>query len=213
MAIDLYVAAQARAAARAAAARALKARDRVRRPALMVRVGLLADGESDLDLDVVVGLAPAAVLLPKALGGASVQRLSARLAVREAENGLEHGSTRIIAVVDTAAALLNLASLVDCSARLVGLAWDAAGFAADIGAAPGREATDVAAGPRRLARDLTLIGAAAAGVAPIDASFLGADLEGLGAEARAARRDGFAAKIALDPDQARVINGVFAREG
>ena len=213
VAIDLDVAPAARGAARAAAARVLKAQGQNGRPAPMVRLSALADGESDLDLDAVVGLAPAAILLPGMLGGASVQRLSARLAVREADNGLEHGSMRIIAVVDTAAALLNLASLRDCSARLVGLAWDAAGFAADIGAEPGRDARGAAPGPCRLARDLTLIGAAAAGVAAIDAGFLSADPEGLRAEALAARRDGFSAKIALDPDHARIINRVFETRG
>ena len=211
VAIDLCVAAEARAAARAAAAGVLKGRDHDRRPALMVQVSPLADGENDLDLDAVVGLAPAALLLPKARGGASVQRLSARLAVREADNGLEHGSTRIIAVADTAAALLNLASFRDCSARLIGLAWDAAGFAADVGARPGGEATEAAGSPCRLARDLTLIGAAAAGVAAIDAGFLGADAEGLRVEGLAARRDGFSAKMAMSADHARIINQLFAK--
>jgi citrate lyase subunit beta/citryl-CoA lyase len=209
VAIDLDVARTTRAAARASAGRALKAQDRGRRPALMVRLGALDDGEAD-DLDAIVGLAPAAVLLPKALGGASVQRLSARLAVREADNAIEHGSTRIIAMIDSAAALLSLASLRGCSARLVGLAWDAAALSADIGAEP---PADARAGPCRLARDLTLVAAVAAGVAAIDAGFLGADPEALRAEALQGRRAGFSAKIALNPDQARIINRVFATEG
>lgn len=209
VAIDLDVARAARAAARAAAARALKEHGKSR-PALMVRLSALDDGENDLDVDAIVGLAPAAVLLPKAVGGASVQRLSARLAVREADDGLGHGATRIIAVVDTAAALLSLATLRGCSARLVGLAWDAAALRADIGAEPH---ADASAGPGRLARDLTLVAAAAAGVAAIDAAFLGADPQALRAEALQGRRDGFSAKIALDPDQARIISGVYAREG
>ena len=210
VAIDLDVAQAARAAAREAAARVLKARGPGRRPAVMVRLSALDDGDNDLDLDAVVGLAPAAVLLPKAVGGASVQRLSARLAVREAKSGIGHGATRIIATVDTAAAFLNLASLPGSSARLVGLAWEAAAFRADMGAEPH---ADPRTGPWRLARDLTLVAAAAAGVAAIEAGFPGADPEELRAEALQGRRDGFAAKIALDPDQARIINRVFASEG
>ena len=209
VAIDLDVAQAARAGAREAAARALKGERQGRRQALLVRLSALDDGENEIDLDALVGLAPAAVLLPKAVGGASVQRLSARLAVREADNALEHGSTRIIAMVDSAAALMTLASLSGSSARLVGLAWDAAALRADIGAEPHAEAR---AGPGRLAADLTLVAAASAGVAAIDAGFRGADPEALRAETLQARRDGFAAKIALDPDQARIINRVFAKE-
>ena len=36
------------------------------------------------------------------------------------------------------------------------------------------------------------------------------DMEGLRAEALAARRDGFAGKMAIDPAQVGVINDVFA---
>ena len=57
-------------------------------------------------------------------------------------------------------------------------------------------------GPYRLARDLTLLAATAARVPAIDAAFPDArDLEGLRAEALAARRDGFAGKMAIDPAQ------------
>ena len=47
-------------------------------------------------------------------------------------------------------------------------------------------------------------------MAAIDGVFLNIrDLEGLRAEALAARRDGFAGKLAIDPAQAAVINEVF----
>ena len=44
--------------------------------------------------------APDAVLLPRSFGAASVQQLSAKLAVREADFALPDGATRIIAIVD-----------------------------------------------------------------------------------------------------------------
>ncbi len=65
-------------------------------------------------------------------------------------------------------------------------------------------------GPYRLARDLTLLAATSARVAAIDAPFADLrDAEGLRAEALAARRDGFAGKMAIDPAQVAVINEVF----
>jgi citrate lyase subunit beta / citryl-CoA lyase len=206
--------ADARAAARDAAARFLRqARVQGAAPALIVRAAALSGSgsETDLDLAAVMPAAPHAIMLPKSLGGASVQHLSAKLAVHEALHGLADGATKIIAeATDTAEALFGMASYRGCSARLIGLAWGARSLRADIGAEDHRDASGAYAGPYRLARDMTLIAAAAAGVAAIDA--LLADVgntEGLRAEAEAARRDGFAGKMAIDPYQARVINEVF----
>ena len=209
--VDLAVAPpDQRAAARAAAARFLKeARALGGRPALIVGVNALDFGETDLDLDAVMMSAPDAILLPRSLGGASVQQLSAKLAVREAEFALADGATQIIAVADTARSLFGMASYRGSSARLIGLAWDAESLRADIGAEHHSGGLG-GAGPYRLARDLTLLAATAAGVAAIDAAFADVrDPHGLRAEALAARRDGFAGKMAIDSLQARIINDVF----
>ena len=140
----------------------------------------------------------------------SVQQLSAKLAVREADFAVPDGSTRIIAVADTAQSLCGMGSYRGSSARLCAIAWSAESLRADIGAETERDPSGAYAGSYRLARDLTLLAAASAGVAAIDAIFADRrDAEGLRAEALAARRDGFAAKMALDPAQARVINEVF----
>ena len=57
---------------------------------------------------------------------------------------------------------------------------------------------------------MTLLAAASAGVAAIDTAFADLnDRQGLRAEALAARRDGFAGKMAIDPAQAAIINDVF----
>jgi citrate lyase subunit beta/citryl-CoA lyase len=79
-----------------------------------------------------------------------------------------------------------------------------------MGAGTCRDESGDYAGPYRLARDLTLLAATAAGVAAIDAASTDIqDPERLRAEAIAARRDGFAAKLAGDPGQAKIINEVF----
>jgi len=210
--VDLAGAApETRAAARARAARFLKeARARGGATALVVGVNALDSGETDADLDAVVGHAPDAILLSRSFGAASVQQLSAKLAVREADLALADGATRIIAVADTARGVLNMASYRGSSGRLAGLAWSAASLRADVGAESDRDPSGAYAGAFRLARDLTLLAAAAAGVAAIDAAFADvANAEGLRAEASAARRDGFSAKLAIDPAQPRIINEAF----
>ncbi len=210
--VDLACAAAGeRVAARATAAGFLRrARARPGGPALVVAVNPLDSGETDADLDAVMCHAPDAVMLPGGFGAASVQQLSAKLAVREADFDLADEATQIIAVVDTARAVLGVASYRVSSGRLAGIAWSAASLRADVGAENDRDQHGAYAGAFRLARDLTLLAAAAAGVAAIDATFAdAADLAGLRAEAIAARRDGFSAKLAISPEQAGVVNEVF----
>ena len=210
--VDLAQGAPAgRAAARAAAARFLKeAPGRLGGPMLIVRANALDSGETDADLDAVMPGAPAAILLPGSLGAASVQQLSTKLAVREAEFDLPDGETRIIAVADTAQSLFHLGSYRGASTRLMGVAWSADALRADIGAETDRDRLGDPLGPYRLARELTLLAATSARVAAIDTVFLNIrDLEGLRDEALAARRDGFAGKMAIDPAQVAVINDVF----
>ena len=199
------------AAARAAAARFLKETPgRLGGPMLIVRANALDSGEADADLDAVMRGAPAAILLPRSLGAASVQQLSTKLAVREAEFDLPDGETRIIAVADTAQSLFHLGSYRGASARLMGVAWSADALRADIGAETDRDRLGDPLGPYRLARELTLLATTSARVAAIDTVFLNIrDLEGLCDEALAARRDGFAGKMAIDPAQVAVINDVF----
>jgi citrate lyase subunit beta/citryl-CoA lyase len=202
---------EAKPAARAAAAQFLaEPRGKIGGPTLIVRVSALDSGETDLDLDTIMPAAPHVILLPRSLGRASVQQLSAKLAVREADLGLNDGVTRIIAVADLAQSLFGMSSYRGSTRRLVGIAWSADSLRNDMAAETERDRSGAYVGAFRLARDLTLLAAAAARVAAIDTAFADMrDAEALRAEALAARRDGFAGKMALDPAQAAVINDAF----
>jgi citrate lyase subunit beta / citryl-CoA lyase len=209
--VDLAGAAPAtRAGSRAAAAQFFQAaRRRSDGPVLIVRANALDSGETDADLSAVMSGAPYAIMLPGSLGAPSVQQLSAKLAVREAEFDLP-GETRIIAVADTAQSLFHVGSYRGASGRLTGVAWSAEALRADIGAETDRDHLGDYLGAYRLARELALLAATSARVAAIDTAFLNTrDMEGLRAEALAARRDGFTGKIALGPAQVGVINDVF----
>jgi citrate lyase subunit beta / citryl-CoA lyase len=147
--VDLAQAAPGeRAGARVAAAQFLKAARRLGGgPVLIVRANALDSGETDSDLDAAMAGAPDAILLPRSLGAASVQQLSAKLAVREAQLGLADGATRIIAVADAAQSLFHMASYRGSSARLAGVAWSAEALRADIGAETDRDRLGGALGP------------------------------------------------------------------
>lgn len=186
-------------------------RSQAERPRLYVRVNGLTTGMIDADLDGVMRAAPDGIVLPKSVGGADVAHLGAKLAVREAEFGLEDGATRILAIAtENAAGVFALGTFGGASHRLMGLTWGGEDLSADLGAEANRDDNGAYTDPYRLARSLTLLGAAAAGVDAIDSVFTNfRDMEGLAAECRAARRDGYVAKMAIHPAQVPVINEAF----
>jgi citrate lyase subunit beta/citryl-CoA lyase len=151
------------------------------------------------------------IVLPKTVGGADVAHLGAKLAVREAEFDLQDGATRILAIAtENAAGVFALGTFAGASHRLMGMTWGGEDLSADLGAETNRAADGAYTDPYRLARSLTLLGAAAAGVDAVDSVFTNfRDMAGLEAECRMARRDGFVAKMAIHPAQVPVINEAF----
>ena len=182
------------------------------RPRLFVRVNDLASGHTAADLDAVMESGPDGIVQPKACGGADVAHLAAMIAVREAEYALEDGKTKIMAIAtETARSIFALGSFRGASHRLTGIAWGGEDLSADLGSESNRDANGHYTDPYRLARSLTLIGASAAEIDAIDTVYTNfRDMDGLAAECRDARRDGFASKMAIHPAQVPVINETFA---
>jgi citrate lyase subunit beta/citryl-CoA lyase len=180
-------------------------------PWLIVRINALDTGLSDDDLAAVISAAPDAILLPKAGSGADIQDLSARIAVHEAEAGLEIGKVKIHALMtETAGGMLAAGSFAAKSERLTALAWGAEDLAADIGASSNKDEHGVYTDVFRLARSLAILAAANSRVDAIDTVFTDfRDMDGLDTECRAAVRDGFSGKMAIHPDQVAVINRAF----
>src|SRR6266478_2611287 len=181
------------------------------RPRLFVRVNGLETGLADADLDALIGGRPDAIVLPKAAGGPSVVHLDAKLAAREAIAGLPEGAIGILPIATEPTAALFLAgTYADASPRLCGLTWGAEDLSADLGAETNRDAGGRFTDPFCLARTLCLAAAAAAKVTAVDTVFVDfRDQDGLRREAEEARRDGFAAKMAIHPAQVAIINEVF----
>lgn len=180
------------------------------RPQLLVRINTITD-MMEADLRCVAGSLPDGIMLPKTVGGADVQVLSARLAAIEAEAGVTAGTTRIVAIAaESARGIFGLGTLADADPRLGAVTWGSEDLAADLGAESNRDAAGDYTDPYRLARALTLMAASAAGVDAIDTVYTNfRDPDGLAKECRTARRDGFTGKLAIHPDQVAVINDAF----
>lgn len=180
-------------------------------PSLVVRINPLNSGLADDDLCELIGARPDAVLLPKAEHGSDVQKLSAMIAVHEAEAGSDEGSTGIHALVtETATGTLNAGTYVSVSDRLRSLSWGGEDLSADVGVETNRDENGRYTDLFRYARTVTLLGAASAGVDAVDTVYTDfRNSEGLERECQAAVRDGFSGKMAIHPAQVEIINRVF----
>lgn len=198
------VASDSKPAARARVAE-LVARREERPWRLFVRINALGTPLWQEDLAAAAGPGLDAILLPKAGGGEDVARLAAALDRLGSPAGIATVAT------ETPAALFNLASYAPAHPRLLGLSWGAEDLSAALGATDNKEADGSWTATYHLARSLCLLAAAAADVAPIETLYADyRDAEGLAANCRAARRDGFTGRLAIHPDQVPVINEGFS---
>jgi citrate lyase subunit beta / citryl-CoA lyase len=169
----------ARVEARAFAKSCLEmARLRPAGPEIFAQIAPATREESEADLDALVAPGLDGVFVEGCEGRADVQRLAARLAVREAASSLPEGALRIVALAaQTPAGIFALGEYEGASPRLAALAMDET-------ALPGGAAS------RGVARALLVLGAAAAGVPALDIAprARGGALE---EACRAAARDGF----------------------
>lgn len=142
-----------------------------------------------------------AIMLPKSEGAETVGVLAARLAP----------DVKILPIAtETPRAIFGLGSYGEVSDRLCGLTWGAEDLPAAIGAVSSRRDDGRYTNPYQMARNLTLFGAHAAGVAAIETVYP-AIRDDVGLEAYAARGayDGFTGMMALHPVQVPIINAAF----
>lgn len=182
------------------------------RPRLYVRINSLETPYWGDDLAGIMPGRPDGIMLPKPRHGEDVNRLSVALTHAEEKAGTKAGSTRIIPIAtEVPISLLNMATYIGASSRLEGLTWGAEDLSAEIGAHTNREPDGTYTSPFRLARDLTLMTAVAAGLVPIDTVYANfRDGAGFERECQRAARDGFTAKMAIHPDQVAPINAAFS---
>ncbi len=151
------------------------------------------------DLAGVLGSFPDGLVLPKAEGCASVRHLADR-----------SGVPILPIATETPAALFRMGEYAEVSDELAGLTWGAEDLPAAIGASASRDENGEYLPPYQIARSLTLFGAAAAGVNPIETVYPNfKDEAGLKRTAEVAARDGFTGMMAIHPAQVPIINAAF----
>lgn len=180
------------------------------RARLWVRINPFDGPYTLADLAAIMPARPGGIMLPKVYGRADVEKLDHCLSALEVANGIEEGSTPVIVLItETAEAMFHTGDYKGAP-RVVALTWGAEDLADSIGASSNRNPDGSYSFTYELARSLTVLGAATAGVTAIEtisADFK--DLDALKARAEKVRRDGFRGMMAIHPAQVPVINAAF----
>ena len=167
------------------------------------------DRASDLflaDFDNTVDAHPDGYVIPKVETATQLQIVEHHLDEAERRHGWPVGSIRLLALIETALGVMNLAGIAQASPRLEALMFGAEDLAGDLGAQRTRAGWEVF-----YARSAVVTAAAAFGLQAIDMVYVDLqDLEGLAAEATLARQLGYEGKMAIHPRQVEVLNRVFA---
>jgi citrate lyase subunit beta / citryl-CoA lyase len=182
-----------------------------RRWSFFVRPNPLDSGMIEDDLAAVVKPGLDGLLIPKANGAQDIEEIGTILDRLEVQTGMALGSVKIAVVsTETPRAMFNLGSYTPAHPRLIALTWGAEDLSAAIGATDNKETDGNWTSPYQMARNMCLFAAASAEVLPIDTLYSNfRDPEGLEADCRRARRDGFLGRIAIHPDQVAIINRAF----
>lgn len=177
-------------------------------PLRLVRVNAVDTHEFELDMRTVLTAHIDGICVPKVERPEDVTHVAGILSGAERRLGVADGSFRIVAAIESAAALLAAPAVASAHARLLGLMFGAEDYALDLGLGAQREGE---ARDLLYARSAIVIAAAAARVLSIDGVFPNLDdPDGLERDVVQSRRLGFDAKSTFNPRQVTLINQIFS---
>jgi citrate lyase subunit beta/citryl-CoA lyase len=158
------------------------------------------------DLEAVIGPGVQAVALPKAESADHVRLVAEVIDEVEAERGIAVGTTKMLAMVETASAFFRIAEIARAHPRLVGLNLGAEDFALSAGMLPEAEGLF-------MPKQMCVFAARAAGIMPL--GFVGTvaefhDLDGFRETVRRSRRLGFMGASVIHPSQVAILNEEFS---
>jgi citrate lyase subunit beta/citryl-CoA lyase len=157
------------------------------------------------DLEAVIGPQVHTVALPKAESAQHVQLVAEIMDELEAERGIPVGTTKMLAMVETASAFFHIAEIAKASPRLVALNLGAEDFALSAGMLPEAEGLF-------MPKQMCVFAARGAGIMPM--GFVGTvaefhDLAAFRETVRRSRRIGFVGASVIHPSQVPILNEEF----
>ncbi|MCP4574114.1 MAG: CoA ester lyase [bacterium] len=171
-----------------------------------VRINPIDSGLTLQDLDAVACKELDGFVYPMAFDGDDIKKFDAQLSLMESHLELPRGHFSIVALIETAAAVLNTQEIACASSRVVGLMFGCEDYLAGMDAR--HTDLDISLHHPRM---MVALAARAAGVAAIDTPFVQVhDTEGLEAFAKRARNLGMGGMVVLSPKQVAVANEIYS---
>jgi citrate lyase subunit beta/citryl-CoA lyase len=146
------------------------------------------------------------IAVPKVENAQHLQAIDEVISELESEEGMEPGSTALIAMIETASGFLNAREIACSTPRVMALTLGSEDFASSVGMAV---APEILVYPKQH----IIISARAAGVMPlglVDTIANYKDLERFRSVARRSRQLGVLGASAIHPDQVRILNEEFS---
>ena len=143
---------------------------------------------------------------PKAKKGEDIYFFDKLLETIEYEKGIEIGTFKIIALIETAGAVLNAQEICQCSKRVVAIAYGCEDFVADLEGLHDADGMSLF-----VPRAMIAMAARANNVIPIDTVHIKVhDLVDLEKNLRIARNLGFEGMLVLNPKELELVHRVFS---
>lgn len=171
----------------------------------LVRINAFGSGLEAEDLATVLRARPDGIVIPKVEDAQPLLWADQEITTAEDGFGWPAGSTGLIAVVETARGIINLAAIAGACPRLQALIIGAEDLAMDTGAMRTPHGWEVF-----YARSALVTHAAAFGLQAIDMVYVDfTDAEGLSREALQGAQLGFTGKQIIHPDQVEPVHEAF----
>ncbi len=157
------------------------------------------------DLEEIVPARPGAIRLPKCGSPEDVRMIDGKISELEERHGIEKGSIRLHAMIETAAGVVNANAIADASPRLSAITLGGQDLIADMGAKKSRDGWEIFS-----ARSQVVIAAKSRRLDVYDTVWTDVgDLDGLLEETQRVVAMGFTGKAAIHPMQVPVIHQAF----
>ncbi len=158
------------------------------------------------DLEAAVNAAVRAICVPKVSGASQLQWISECIAELELERGLPTGHTRLIALIESTAALARVNEIANSTPRLVAMTLGPEDFSASAGMVPDADGL-------LFPNQQIVFAARSAGILPL--GFVGSigqygDLAAFRETIRRSRRLGLRGGFCIHPNQVQLMNEEFA---
>ncbi|MEH7547815.1 MULTISPECIES: citrate (pro-3S)-lyase subunit beta [Bacillaceae] len=176
------------------------------RTEILVRVNGLDTPYGRDDFEAIIRAKPDAIRLPKTEKPEDVEEADRLITQIEKAAGMEYGTIKLMAAIESALGVINAYKIATASKRLIGIAIGAEDFVTDLKTTRSKEGIELLA-----ARSQILFAARAAGIDALDTVFSDVDdEEGFIQEVQLIKQLGFDGKSLINPRQINMVHEIYS---